>query len=51
MNSLFLGNVEQQVHKDWERRMSKRVIRRSDENAIHLPASIQNFVDNLKRAF
>lgn len=51
MNDLFMGNVEYQVHKDWERRFSKRVIRRSDKTGISLPEPVQTLVDTLKRAF
>lgn len=51
MNSLFMGDVEYQVHKDWERRFNKRVVRRSEKPGISLPEPVQTLVDNLKRAF
>lgn len=51
MDVLFGGWVASEEYKNWDRRMSKRVIRRSAESNIDLLQPVRSLAATLKQAF
>jgi hypothetical protein len=51
MNALFMGEVEHQVHRDWEKRFNRRTARRSSSIKPGRHDPLRSLVEKLKQAF
>jgi hypothetical protein len=51
MYEQYMGEVERQVYRDWERRFNKRVARRGTTIDTDRSNPVRNFVEKLKQAF